>query len=171
VLSSISSDTLSSSTEDYNSTSSYTTIFIIIMRFSTVFNGMAIVSVAVANPIPPQPIPGVNITAVDPSDAAQVITTSWIIQYKSGVSGQDVDNHQKEIKAKLGKDPKAKFSVPGFEAVHVETDDAGIAKIGKHPSVRPLPNLASVFTTKQKMLIQNCRSSISSATWSFNSLQ
>lgn len=107
------------------------------MRFYTLSAGAAIISAALAAPVAPLVVPGVNITAAS-GDAAAIIPDSFIIQYKDGATAQDIASHRAQIQAKLNKAPEDTYSLPGFNAVHVKTNAAGLAKIGTHPAVSSL---------------------------------
>lgn len=79
-------------------------------------------------------VPGVAIANSDVS-AEAAISDEFIIVYKEGTSKDDIKKYEADTKAKMGKAPKATYNIPDFQAIQVQTDAIGLAKIAKSPIV------------------------------------
>lgn len=103
------------------------------MHFSSLSVGAALLSIAAAAPAPAPAPAGVNFTT--PSKSAAIVAGSFIIEYKSNAKPADIKAHQSLIASKIGRAPETVFSIPGYNAVHVKCDNAGLGRIGIHSSI------------------------------------
>jgi hypothetical protein len=99
------------------------------MRFLTLSAAVTVFSVGLAAPIQ-DPIPGVNLTDISGA-AADVITDSYLIQYKQGTRKGDIDAHTATFPSQIGKAAEAVYNLRDLSIAPVKTNAAGIAKIGK----------------------------------------
>lgn len=94
----------------------------------------ALLPLALANPLPAPEELTVSISNAAVS-AADTVPNSYIIVYKPNTADAEVKKYHGEILAKLGKKPVTEYNINGFKAANVQTDAAGLEKIGKSPLV------------------------------------